>query len=62
MKSKHHSRRNGRANQRGFAVIIILALLTVMTAFALHNSKTLHHLEQELKLIESTQQGKYKAR
>lgn len=62
MKPKAHPHRNGRASQRGFAVIFVLAMLTVMSAFAIHNSKTLHHLEQELKLIEAKQLGLYEAR
>lgn len=59
MKAKIHPHRNGRASQRGFAVIFVLVLMTVMTAFVVHNSRTLYHLEQELKLIETKQLGRY---
>lgn len=40
-------------------MIFVLVLMTVMTAFVVHNSRTLYHLEQELKLIETKQLGRY---
>ncbi|MFT4589514.1 MAG: Tfp pilus assembly protein PilX [Limisphaerales bacterium] len=59
-KVKHHC--GNRSGQRGLAVIFVLAMLSVMTAFAIHNSRTLYFLEQELKIIEKDQVGAYQAR
>ena len=62
MNSKPQRHRSNRSRQRGFAVIFVLAMLSVMTAFAIHNSRSLYFLEQELKLIEKDQAGAYEAR
>ena len=62
MKSNPRRHRNNRAEQRGFAVILVLVLLSVMTAFAIHNSRSLYFLKEELKLIEKDQAGAYQAR
>ncbi len=46
------------ARRRGFAVILLLGLLAVMSSFTLNNSRMLFHLEQELKTVEQEQRAR----
>src|ERR1051325_5111490 len=45
--------------QRGSAVFIVLALLAIVAAIVVANTRTLHHLKAELRLIDQEQQKKY---
>jgi hypothetical protein len=51
----HSGKRPCRAGERGWATLIVLALLTIMVTLMVANSLTLHHLNQELRLIEQRQ-------
>jgi type II secretory pathway component PulL len=45
--------------ERGSATLVVFILLTIMVAFIVANSVTLHHLRGELRLIEREQLKKY---
>lgn len=45
--------------ERGFASVIVLALLFVMIALILGNGRVVHSLAQELRLVEQRQLQKY---
>jgi hypothetical protein len=47
-----------RSCEQGSATLVVLALLFIMAALALGNNRTLHHLHQELDLLEQRQLGK----
>jgi hypothetical protein len=44
-----------RRRQDGVAVIVILALLSILLIYVLANARSLHHLGRELKLLEQRQ-------
>jgi hypothetical protein len=46
---------------RGFAVLVIFVLLTIMVVFVTSNALVLRHLHQEIKLVEKRQVKKYEA-
>ncbi len=48
-----------RGGEHGFATVIVLALLFVMIALILGNSRVIHALAQELRQVESRQLQKY---
>jgi hypothetical protein len=51
---------SGRNGNRGSAILIVMALLGIMVLLFAVNSRTLHHLQQELKWIDERQQIKYR--
>jgi type II secretory pathway component PulK len=50
------------ARQRGSAVLVVMVLLAVVAAIVVANTRTLHHLKGELRLIDQEQQKKYELR
>src|SRR5438045_3690704 len=46
---------SSRSAERGSAVLVILVMLSIMVTFAIANSRTTHHLQRELQLIEKRQ-------
>jgi hypothetical protein len=51
------ARRRGR--ERGSAALVVFILLSLMVGLVLANAQALHHLKQELRLIEKRQLKKY---
>lgn len=54
-KSPHSTRRR----ERGSAVLVVLAVLTLITLYVLSNTLVLHHLKADLKLVEKQQLKKF---
>lgn len=54
--------RGARARKRGSAVIVVLVLALVMGMLISDNGRVLHHLKQEIQLIEKKQQRRHDAR
>jgi hypothetical protein len=48
-----------RMRTRGSAVLVVLALLACIGLMLYANSKTIYHLDQEIKLLDTKQQLKY---
>lgn len=44
-----------RANERGFVVIALLAVLTLMLIYAMATARVLNSLKQDIKLVEKKQ-------
>ena len=45
--------------RRGFAVMVVLLVLALLTALSLANARALFYLKRDLQLIESRQERKY---
>jgi type II secretory pathway component PulK len=48
-------------SERGFATLIVLTLLLMITAVVIANGLVLHHLRSEIQLIERRQQERFNA-
>jgi len=51
--------RHGKEN--GFAVLVVFILMSIMVVFVTSNALVLHHLHQEIKLVEKRQLKKFEA-
>src|SRR5438552_12357070 len=61
MKLLNPTCRSSRSAERGSAVLVILVMLSIMVTFAIANSRTTHHLQRELQLIEKRQLKRYES-
>jgi len=45
----------GRRGEQGSATLVVFILLTLLVAMVIGNTRTLHHLKTELRLVEQKQ-------
>ena len=53
--------RSLQSAEHGSAVLVVLVMLSIMVAVAIANSRTTHHLQRELQLIEKRQLKRYES-
>ena len=57
--SRHRQGGNHHQHERGMAVIVVIALLSIIFLYVMFNARTLHYLKRDLRLVEQQQTNRW---